>query len=384
MPQPAYKNTTIPSSQPLALAPLVRVYETIRDIGREAWNVCYTGELENYDYLLATEEAGIAGFERCYVAAEEGGKMLACSAAFLTYYNLATALEGAPKRLMLRIQKLWPRFLVLKLACLGSPEIESGAVGFHPVAKGREAELLALLLTQFERMAVQKKYRLVGVKDVPARQKQLWDKVALPLGFRPVPGMPTAYLPVDFASIEEYLNRLSSGTRKDMRRKLKALAELRIEHRTQINDVLPQVQKLYLETKARSEFQFEELTEKYFSGVLSHMGARAHCTLYYAGEKLLAANLMLKDQQTLLDKFFCMDAKAGRDYSLYFLSWFTNVGYCVEHGIGRYQSGQDGYEAKLKLASELAPNWLMFKHQNPVINFVLRLVSPLLAMGEGT
>lgn len=54
-----------------------RVFDSIRDIGHEAWNMCFAGEVEDYDCLLAIEEAGIAGFAFRYVTVVENGRLLA-------------------------------------------------------------------------------------------------------------------------------------------------------------------------------------------------------------------------------------------------------------------------------------------------------------------
>jgi hypothetical protein len=77
-----------------------------------------------------------------------------------------------------------------------------------------------------------------------------------------------------------------------------------------------------------------------------------------------------------------MDGEQGRPYNLYFLSWFTNLRYCLEHGIGRYQSGQAYYENKVRLGSKLTANAMFFRHRNPFLQKILRLVSPLFSTDE--
>jgi hypothetical protein len=123
----------------------------------------------------------------------------------------------------------------------------------------------------------------------------------------------------------------------------------------------------------------EDLTPAYFQGVLRRMSGRAFCTLYWQGDELLAVNLLLQDGDTLLDKFFCMDAERGRSLNLYFLSWFTNVRLCLERGLKRYFSGQAGYENKLRLGSTLTRTANYFRHRNALVNGGLRLVAPLFA-----
>src|SRR5262249_37347033 len=134
--------------------------------------------------------------------------------------------------------------------------------------------------------------------------------------------------------------------------------------------------ELYQETRARGDMQFEELTLAYFSGVLDRMGEKAFCALYYCGDDLLAINLLLRNGDTLLDKFFCMNAERGRAYNLYFLSWFTNVRLCLEQGLSRYQSGAAAYENKLRLGSALTRTTIYFRHQSMLANAALRAAAP--------
>ena len=109
----------------------------------------------------------------------------------------------------------------------------------------------------------------------------------------------------------------------------------------------------------------------YFAGILDHMSGKSFCTLYFAEDKLLAANILVHNESTLIDKFFCMDGEEGRAYDLYYLSWFANLRYCIDHRIARYQSGQAYYENKLRLGSRLTANTMYFKHRNKGAQWLL-------------
>lgn len=370
-----------PAAPHIALLTKARVVESLRALDRSAWDACYPGELEAYDYLMAVEEAGIAGFSWRYIVVEEAGRILAAMPAFFTDYGLDTTLpEGMLRRAIRRMRQNAPRFLILRLACLGSPETECGRVGFHPsVAQERMPELLAQLLAAFEHVAQHYGSRLLGIKDTPEDQHALWHAVAQ--HYTPLPAMAVATLPIDFDSIDGYLARLSKASRKDMRRKLKASDALRIEQRAQIDDVLPHIMTLYTQTKERSEFHLDDLTPAYFQGLLRHMQGRAFCTLYWLEEELIAANFLLRNDQLLLDKFFCM-ADHGREHDLYFISWFENLRYCLAHGQQHYQSGQACLDNKKRLKSDLKPNHMWFRHRHRLINRILKAIAPLLAMEE--
>jgi len=232
------------------------------------------------------------------------------------------------------------------------------------------------LIALFDADAKARNTHILAIKDVNDTTKSCLDKVLTASGFHSVAGMPSAISPIHFASIDEYMASLSSATRKDMRRKLKRSGDIRIEYRDTIDDVLGEIHSMYLETKNRSDLQFEELTPEYFQEVLKL--EHGVCSLYFAGDTLIGANLMLANNERLLDKFFCMRTDAGQEYNLYFVSWFTNIQYCIDHGLRFYQSGQAGYETKLRLGSKMLENAMYFRHRNPIANALLKLASPLL------
>ncbi|HEY3696462.1 GNAT family N-acetyltransferase [Phenylobacterium sp.] len=358
--------------------PEVEVAAAIAQFGREAWDAVFPGEVEAYDYLSAIEASGLPGFRWRYLGVRETGRLVAAAPAFLTDYPLETTLEGAPRRLLAAARRMAPDLLTLRLACLGSPCVETASAGFHPqVPAGERPRLAQRLLEGLAAEAQRARCTLLGLKDVAAPDQGLWDAAARPLGFRPLPGQPVADLDIDFADLDAYLARLSPGVRRDMRRKLRSLGAVRIEVRETLDGLLDRVSALYAETRARAEMQFEELTPAYFSEVLRRMPGRAFAVLYFQGEDLLAVNLLLQDHGVLLDKFFCMEAARGRPLNLYFLSWFTNVRLCLERGLTRYRSGQAAYETKLKLGSRLTRTSLYFRHRHPVVNGALRLAAPL-------
>ena len=186
---------------------------------------------------------------------------------------------------------------------------------------------------------------------------------------------------IDFAGIENYLARLSPGTRKDMRRKLKSRAEIRVETCSDIIGFTDAILAMYRETRARSDWAFEDLPASYFTHVLA-ADPNALFKLYFAGGTLVGANLLLSDGRTLLDKFFVMRGEEGRRLNLYFLSWFENIAHCLQHKLSHYHSGQAGYETKLRLGSNLHPSWMGFRHRNPILHAVLNLAAPLLSVEQ--
>lgn len=357
-----------------------RVVRSIAEIGREAWDACAADALEGFDYLAAVEAAGLPGFEWRYVLVEDAGRPVAVAPGFLTDYRLDTTLTELGRRMVAATRRVAPRAFTVRMACLGSPCTEDVALGFAPdLAPERREQALGCVLAAFEAAAAQAGCSLLAVKDAPADQAAVWTAAARAAGYQATPGMPCAELAVDFADLDAYLARLSSATRKDMRRKLKALSSLRVEVVGDLAGLENRMLELYRQTRARADLQFEDLTMAYFTGVLERMGERALCVLYWADQTLIGFNLLLQDETTLLDKFFCMETTRGPAFNLYFVSWFVNVRLCLERGLSCYRSGQAAYANKLRLGSRLVGAQMYFRHRQPMVNRALRLVAPLLA-----
>jgi len=360
--------------------PDARIASSIREVGRDAWDRLFPGQIETWDYLCAVETAGLPGFKWRYVLVADEGRLVCVTPMFMTDYPIDTTLDGAGRELAHAVTRLFPRALTLRLACLGSPCTETLTVGFAPeLTPDARVSVTALLLQAFEAEAGRAGCGLLGIKDAPEDQSVLWDRVAVRAGYGRVPGLPVAWLPIDFADREAYLERLSPSTRKDMRRKLRSESQLRIEVRADLDGMLDRVMDLYRQTRARAEMTLEDLTPAYFQGVCETMPGRVVHILYWQGDDLIAANMLLRDDAVLIDKFFCMDAARGRALNLYFLSWFRNIDYCLEHGLTRYQSGQAAYEVKLRLGSRLIRTAMLFRHRNSLVNGALRLAAPLFA-----
>ncbi|APC17757.1 GNAT family N-acetyltransferase [Pseudomonas frederiksbergensis] len=350
-----------------------RAYSTIKAIERCAWNDCFPAELEDWDYYRAVEQAGVADFQWRYLALYEGSTLIAAAAAFTTQYSLDTTVQGIGKRITQRLRHWLPGVLDIRLYALGSPVTEQCHAGTasHITEEQRPA-LLRQLLTLARNDANEAGIGLLAVKDAPSHDQQ-WIDVCRESGLQTMPGLPSAILPIAFGSLDAYLGTLGKSTRKDLRRKLRAQGP-RIEWRRSIDDVLPEMMRLYEATLARSDLEFERLSAEYFTNILEHLDQRAACVLYWVDEQLVAFNLVLLDEHRLVDKFFAHDLEQTREYNLYFRSWLANVDYCIQHKIPLYECGQAGYASKLRLGCKFEGNTLFFHHRNALFNALLKLV----------
>ncbi len=352
------------------------VVDSIEAFGREEWDRLFPDELEDWSYYRAVEKSGLPDFSWLYFGVRDAAGLLRAAApAFVTDYRLDTTLSGGFKRFADWLTRHFPRLLRQKMLSLGSPVTEICHLGFAPgVPTDEQQRLLGAILAKAESFAKGNRVRMIAVKDATAAQDALWAAAAKAHGLRRQPGLPTAFLDVKFANIDEYLATLSKATRKDIRRKLKDAGGLRVEWRIGIDGIEGEVMRLYKSTHANAQFSFEELTSEYFHNVLRGMAGRASCATYWLGDKLVAFNLVLHDGKRLLDKFLGMDYAVAREYNLYFYTWIENVRRCIDLKLALYQSGQGLHALKRRLGSRLSANWLWYRHRNRIVDAIFALV----------
>ena len=360
-----------------------RFINSIASIDRGAWERCFVDEIEGYDYHRAIENAGILGFTFGWYALWRDGVLVCAIPSFTTCYDLATTAQGFVQRVLKRVQPAIPGGFKLTLCCLGSPETEHCQIGFDPsLSTSERKQALAELLEFWIADAHAKGAGLLGIKDICNDDLKRHRGVFERFGFKAVASLPSSKLDIDFTSIDDYLGHLSYATRKDMRRKLKARSKVDVSFTRDVTVELPEIVEMYRETRARSDWTFEELSGDYFATVLNDNPDTAFFALYRSGGELVAANLIMQNEAQLLDKFFVMRADAGRALNLYFLSWFANVERCLASGLKTFVAGQAAYDTKMRLGCVIEPNWIFFRHRNPLVNALLRAASPLLAVEQ--
>ena len=345
-------------------------HTSIDAFAADDWNSLFPHELEDHAYLRAIERAGLAGFRYVYFTVREGNRLLAAVPAFVTDYRLDTTVQGSLRRVTESLARIFPRLLRIPMLSLGSPVTERCRVGFAPGATPEQcAAWLDAILAQMETVAAREKFGMLAVKDAP-QDEPAWQQVCPRHGLRKLPGLPGATLDLPWRDVDGYLASLGAATRKDLRRKRRAGTTLRIEWRGDLAGIADDVQRLYRETLAHADLSFEELTPAYFENVLRGMPGRAFCVTYSEGERLVAFNLVLRDSERLLDKFLGMDYAAMERYNLYHVSWLENIRFCIEQGIGVYESGQGLHREKLRLGSTLHANALWYRHRNRFVDGV--------------
>lgn len=300
--------------------------------------------------------------------------------AFSTPFDLLTTMQTAARRKLMALpfSRRWRRWLRPNTCFIGTTVTEYALL---PASTAPEALVRKLLA------GVAPRYPFLIIKDIPTDATLVGDadyaysrrltEACRASGFMLVEGQALAYVPVDFASTQEYLARQSRARRKDLRRKLKSAAQLEIETiatgdpRFRDENLLAAFYALYLNVYRQSEIQFDLLTAAFFKALLQDVNSHGVVFAYRAGGELIGYNICLVAHDRLLDKYVGFLYPQARDHDLYAVSWFHNLEYALAHGLRCYVAGWTDPEIKRQLGARFTLTRHAVYVRNPLLRGVL-------------
>jgi predicted N-acyltransferase len=258
---------------------------------------------------------------------------------------------------------------------------------YAPMIAGCDApRLLATMMDTWGRQS-----RLLIIKDIPDQSPLLPEsdrqtasalrEACQQSGFTMIAGQALAYVPIDFASSDDYLARLSSGRRKDIRRKLKVRADLRVDilrtgcEELQEAGFLQALYDLYEEVYAQSEIHFDKLTAGFFRAILQDASLDGYLFLYYRQGALIGFNLCFIHNNMLIDKYVGFRYPEARECNLYFVSWMENLEFAIAHQLTHYVAGWTDPEIKAYLGAKFTFTHHAVYPRNRVLRMILGKLS---------
>ena len=133
---------------------------------------------------------------------------------------------------------------------------------------------------------------------------------------------------------------------------------------------LDSIYQFYLDTCQHSNVHFSVHSREFFKSVCQQIDD-AEYALYFIGDRLAAFRLQVVRPGCLIDKYFGMEPTLGREYSLYFVSWFKDIEYCIAKKIPLSHSGLTQEETKARLGSQFVPSRILFRHRQPLAHRIL-------------
>lgn len=300
--------------------------------------------------------------------------------AFSMNFDLLTTLEPAARRRVdaLPLARWWQRFLVRRTCFIGTTVSEFALLPAGATPEGLVSTVSKLIPD----------YPFVIVKDLPTEAALVGEPAmeysrrfadaCREAGFVLVEGQALAYVPIDFASMDEYMARLSHARRKNVRRKLRSRAALRVEAiltgdvRFEDETFLATLYALYRNVYTQSEIHFDLLSAPFFRAVLQDVSLNGIVFVYTSGSTLVGYNLCVRENGLLIDKYVGFAYPEAPDHDLYTVSWFHNLEYALEEGFRTYVAGWTDPEIKRHLGARFTFTLHAVYVRNVIIRTLLR------------
>lgn len=299
---------------------------------------------------------------------------------FLAPFDLLTTADDALRRRVagLPLYRHWRRVLVWRTRFAGATVTE-----YAPIPAGlAPAELARELKRRYAREC-----KLLIVKDI-AHDSPLLDAAAnaharafagalAAEGFVLLEGQALAWVPIDFASEDEYLARQSYARRKNIRRKLRSRAWLDIEAvptgdpRFEDAATLAAFQRLFDNVFRQSDIRFDRLTPAFLAAILRDRTSRGIVFVYSHAGRMIGWNLCYEYAGKLVDKYVGFAYPEARDHNLYFVSWMHNLAWARENALTHYVAGWTDPAVKAFLGANLTLTRHAVYARNPLLRALL-------------
>jgi len=300
---------------------------------------------------------------------------------FLAPFNLLTTADDTLRQRVSRLPlyRWWGRLLQWRTRFAGTTVSE-----YAPLPR----EVSPMELARGLKAAYGRECKLLIVKDIAQDSPLLSDAentyarafadACEAQGYVLLEGQALAWLPIDFTSDDEYLARLSSGRRKNIRRKLRSRADLEIEAvrtgdaRFDDEATLAQFHALFDNVYAQSEVHFDQLSAAFFRALLQDADSGGLVFVYRHAGQMIGWNLCYEHGGKLIDKYVGFAYPQAREHNLYFVSWMHNLDYARQRALTHYVAGWTDPEVKSFLGARMTFTRHAVYARNPLLRALLR------------
>jgi hypothetical protein len=344
------------------------------------WAAAFCDQRKDHRYYELVEDTICPDFEYRYVAVKDAdGEIRAVQPFFVLDQDMLAGIDnGAVRRSVGVIRRLWPRFMRTRTLMLGCAAGEGHLDNTSMMPPHLNASLVAGAITQLARGM---KASLIVLKEFPAEYRRTLD-CFVAHGFTRVPSLPMVRLNIDYADFDDYMRRaVSTGTRSDLRRKFRAAeraAPIQMSVMTDITPIIDEVYPLYLQVVEHTKLRFEILTREYFCRIGRRMPDKVRFFVWRQSGRVIAFSLSMVQGDTISNEYLGLDYKVALDLHMYFYAFRDIVTWAIANNYKWCESSGSNYDPKWHLRFSLCPLDLYVRHTSRPANAMLRLMLPWL------
>jgi hypothetical protein len=329
----------------------------VREVERDEWDAL-VGEgspFLEWDWLASLEEAGCVGARQGWaprpLVVREGGRLLAAAPLYLKAHSEGEFVfdwgwaEAAARAGL----DYYPKLLV--------------AVPFTPVAGARlltapgadRGAWLAALAAALRDLCSESRLSGAHVNFCGAEECRALEAA----GFLPRLGVQYHWSNAGYRSFEDYLSRLRSKRRNQVRRELRAVEEAGIRVEVFVGDeiperLLPGLFGLYLSTVEKKVWGRRYLNRRFFELLRERFRRRLCLVAARRGEELVAGAVNVQKGHALYGRYW--GAHEPVRHLHFVVCYYAGIRHCIERGLARFEPGAGGEYKQLR-GFDATPTW---------------------------
>jgi Peptidogalycan biosysnthesis/recognition len=341
------------------------------------WTFTFVGTRKDYRYYEILDDTLRGNFEYRYFAiVDNDGHVRAIQPFFLLDQDILEGLGAERNYWISLVRRFYPRFLKLRTMMVGCSAGEAHLAGTETLPADIVAETLSNgIIAQARSLNVQ----LIVLKEFPTHYRKVL-RCFVQCGFARAPSMPMTVLDIGYDSFDAYMKKaLRSSSRKKLRKKLAATAEIsdiRMSVTDDATSFVNEIYPLYLQVFERSKMQFEKLTKEFFREIGQRMSDKVRFFAWRRGNVLVAFSLCMVQEDSLYAEYVGFDYTVALDLHLYHYVVRDMISWAISKGYKWFRSSGLNYDPKLHMRHRLYPIDLYVRHTSAIQNAIFRLTLP--------
>jgi predicted N-acyltransferase len=348
--------------------------------GCAPWTSTFIDQRKDYRYYEILDDTLRGHFEHRYFAiVDSRGQTRAIQPFFLVDQDILEGLGDDRVFLISLVRRFYPRFLKLRALMVGCSAGEAHLAATETLPADIVAEILSNGIVEQARSL---NAQLIVLKEFPSRYRNILQNF-VQRGFARAPSMPMTILDIGYESFEAYMAKaLKSSTRKKLRKKLEATADItdiRLSVTEDATSFVDEIYPLYLQVLDRSRMQFEKLTEEFFCQLGQRMSDKVRFFAWRRGNTLVAFSACMVQGDSLYAEYVGFDYSVAINLHLYHYVVRDMINWGISNGYKWFRSSALNYDPKLHMRHLLDPIDLYARHTSALANPIFRLALPWIA-----
>lgn len=363
--------------------PLVRaVLPSIRDVPGTLWDdtVARGHPFKSSAFLSCLEDA-FPERRFAYVLLSRGAHVAGLAVVTEERLDFTLRLPEVAGRVASRVRGVLPRFLMVRLAMVGTLETAQRHWWFDSRRLSEDdfaAALLGACQQTFPRAHLLVVRDFMEGDEADARLEARF----LARGFRPARNLPLAVVELEGRDFGAHLQRLRRGPRVSVNKQLAAARRLglKLERVQDFRHLLPECYPLYLQVHQHaSEFKRPPLPRAFFERVAERLPAESSLLTLRTSEGRLVGFVLAGTSESIHNPFVLgMDEARARELPLYYNLLCGELAHAAERGCPRTDLGVTSYFVKQTLGASLEGMSMVARVRSPWLRPLLHPLLPAL------